>query len=387
MKIAFLTWEYPSKEMGGSGVYAKNITEGLAKNGHKVYVFTPFGYSRDVNNLKHIHVPYLNIKILKLITFWINLLFTLLLVSRKIKGFDIIHVNGYVDFLLFKSMFPSVPRVTTVHHLAIQVLESENPNIIERIKNLGREIGITPILEKFSINRSDSIIAVSHDTKINIIKRYKVPSNKIVKIYNGIEWKPYKETKRNKDRKSKIMNLLFLGRLERRKGLGFLLETMKYLKHSKRFSFQLNVVGSGNANYYKKLSKKLNINKMVNFKGFLKEKDLEEIFNYSDIFILPSKIEGFGLVILEAINKGLPVICTNRGGMVEIVKDYNMGYIIEYGDEKELAETIIDVSKKIMDGKLPISNIAKIEEKYNWNKNVKNLVKEYKKIISKKALK
>jgi len=80
---------------------------------------------------------------------------------------------------------------------------------------------------------------------------------------------------------------------------------------------------------------------MVKIKGYP-----EEIFDHSNIFILPSKVEGFGLVVLEAINNGLPVICTNNGGMVEIAQDYSNGFIIEYGNIKQLAKTIIEVSKK-----------------------------------------
>lgn len=384
MKIAFLTWEYPSKEMGGSGVYAKNITEGLAKNGHEVYVFTPIRSSSSLKNIKHVHVSYLNMKSLRLITFWTSVLFTLLLVNKKIKGFDIIHVNGYVDFFIFKFILPKIPRVITVHHLAIQVLESEQPNILERIKNLGGEIGLTPILEKISIRRADIIIVVSNNTKMNLIKKYKIPASKVVRIYNGINWNPYKRSKNTNNRKIGVINLLFLGRLEKRKGIEFLLKTMEYLKNLRELHFKLNIVGSGDIDYYRKLTNKLNINKMVEFKGYLGEKNLEAIFDCSDIFILPSKIEGFGLVILEAINKGLPVICTNKGGMIEIVKDYNRGFIIEYGNTKQLARTIIEVSEKIKEKKLSVPDIEKMKQRYNWNTNVMNLIKLYKKMILKK---
>lgn len=387
MKIAFLTWEYPPKISGGGGRYAEEVTERLAKSGHRVFVFSPNKVESRFSNLTHVQVPIINLPFLRLITFWLNLAFIFKFMDLRV-GFDLIHVNEYVDFLLLKFLTKELPRVLTVHHLASEVVEVLKPPIIRRLKNLGSEIGIAPLLEKTSIRRADHIITVSENTRKSLIKRYNVSLGKVERIYNGFNWDVSKvctqDKKDEQEPNDDKINILFVGRLEERKGLNFLLESLSLAKETCNFKFQFIAAGRGNLKKFNTVTKQLNLSDEVEFRGFVDEGELEKLYRTADIFVLPSKVEGFGLVLLEAIQRGLPVICTNEGGMPELIKYYNRGNIIRYGDKERLVSTILEIIELIREKKLPQPNIEKIKEKFNWKRNVKEVINVYKNMMHKK---
>lgn len=389
MKIAFLTWEYPPNIAGGAGIVAKNIVSQLSKLGHKVFVFVPkledsFESHNSIKNtnIKILKVPLLRFFKLKIISYAFNLNLWYLFFKVKYNGFDVVISNGYVDFLLSKLCTNKSVRVAIVHHLCIDVRRSLKPKIIDSLSNMGNEENFTIVMEKIIIKKADYIFTVSNTTKNKLKEEYNVNNIKIFVFPNGIKWRNIKDLRLNKKNKDKL-KLLFIGRLEERKGLLFLINSLAIYKKKFKEKFILNIIGRGDNRKYKDVVKKLNLEEEIIFKGYLSDEELNNYYRSSDIFIIPSQLEGFGLTILEAIQFGIPVIGTNRGAIPEVLKDYNRGFLVDYGDYTRLSDTINSVNVEIKNNTLKKPNIEYFRKKYDWHETAVKMSLTLKKMITK----
>jgi glycosyltransferase involved in cell wall biosynthesis len=374
MKIAFLTWGYPPNIAGGAGIVAENIVSQLSQLDHKIFIFIPkLGNKSKLNNsiknknIKIIKVPLFKYFKLKIISYAFNLNLWYLFFKVKYNGFDVVISNGYVDFLLSNLFTNKSVRVAIVHHLCIDVRRLLKPKIIDSLSNIGNEENFAIIMEKIIVKKADYIFTVSNATKNKLKEEYNVNNNKIFVFPNGIKWRNIKDLRLNKKDKDRL-KLLFVGRLEERKGLLFLINSLAIYKVKFKEKFILNIVGKGDSKKYKDVVKKLNLEEGIIFKEYISDEELNNYYCNSDIFIIPSQMEGFGLTILEAIQFGIPIIGTNRGSIPEILKDYNRGFLVDYGDCEYLANTINKVHLKIKDNTLKKPNIEYFVEKYNWRK-------------------
>ncbi|MCD6563419.1 MAG: glycosyltransferase family 4 protein [Thermoproteales archaeon] len=120
--------------------------------------------------------------------------------------------------------------------------------------------------------------------------------------------------------------------------------------------------------------------------GKIKDKELPAVYNNADLFVLPSLYgESFGIVVLEAMASGVPVIVSNIGGLKEIVNNPVDGILLEKNDPKEIYEKIMMLYKN-PDLRRYLSKNArrKVEEKYDWNKIICNIEKLYMEILEEK---
>lgn len=182
-------------------------------------------------------------------------------------------------------------------------------------------------------------------------------------------------------------NLLFVGRLEKVKGIEALIEAMAFI--IKMFpQTTLTVIGEGqNKENLLNLSKDLHLEKHIHFVGWVKDKGLDIYYKKASIVVFPSVgPEIFGLVILEAMSAGRPVIGTSVGGIPEIITDGVNGYLVEPGSAEQIAEKVIklfsdeDLLKEF--GK----NARKQAEEYTIEKYAKNIEKIYKDLLYKYKL-
>ncbi|OKY78355.1 MAG: Glycosyltransferase, RfaG family [Candidatus Methanohalarchaeum thermophilum] len=225
-------------------------------------------------------------------------------------------------------------------------------------------------IEKNYIKTVDNYIFNSKSTK-KTVQNIKKDIKKDVIAYPGKDNFNY-ETKYHMTREK--IKLLFVGNILPHKCLDILIKSLGLLD----IPIELNIVGKKLDKKYMELlikkTQKLGINNKVDFLGYLNKKELKEQYIDNDILILPSKFEGYGLVVVEAMGFGNPVIATNRGGPTELIEDKENGYLVEPNNPKKISNYI----SKFYEDKEKIKNFGKTsKEKFKrlttWNKSLSNI--------------
>jgi glycogen(starch) synthase len=193
-------------------------------------------------------------------------------------------------------------------------------------------------IEKEGLEEADVILAVSKWTKTILINRYKIPSNRIRTVHNGILFKPKASTSALPSIGSHVVT--FLGRLTYQKGpLYFVEAAQKVLQKFPDAHFI--VVGSGDL-FPKVIERvaELKLSSRFHFTGFLKGENVDKIWSTSSVYVMPSVSEPFGITPLEAIQAGVPVIVSNQSGVSEVMPH---AIKVDFWNTDELANAICNV--------------------------------------------
>lgn len=245
------------------------------------------------------------------------------------------------------------------------------------------------ITNKFFTKFNEYLIAVSSSVKDQLIDHEGINKNKVKLIYTGIdleEWnKSIPLSFRDEFNISKDEILITtVARFSKEKGHDFLIDSIKHFKdyikmQNLEFPFKFVLVGEGELfDDIIDEAKSLHISDDIIFTGY--RRDIENILKSSDIFVLPSNNEAFGLSILEAMAAGLPVITTDSGGTREIINEkLDNGILIEYGDKQKLAEGLVSLIKDEKLKKQYILNGYKaLREHFNLEKTIEETYNLYK---------
>lgn len=246
------------------------------------------------------------------------------------------------------------------------------------------------------MKRAEKIIVSSRDYAENsqladIAKNY---PEKIKAIPFGVETDIFHpKIKNNTDKAAAIVNfvtrrfikrgqhtLLFVGGLDQAhyfKGLNILFQAMTKVSNP----ISLNIIGSGELQeHYEEEVKKLDLNQKVHFLGRVSEEDLIRQYQSADMLVLPSinNHEAFGLVLIEAMACGLPVIASNLAGVRSVFQDGQQGYLCEPGNVDDLAEKIEKLSQneKIRQ-EMSKASRKLAEDKYAWEKIADQILDEF----------
>lgn len=286
----------------------------------------------------------------------------------RVEKIDIIHANWLIPqglaAVIYKKIFNKKAKIIcTVHGSDIN---SFNGLFSRKIK-------------KIILKNIDYIIAVSFDLKNQI----NLPDKTTV-ISPGLNLKKFKPAPPSPQLKQQlnITNkcLLFVGRLVPSKGVEYLIKAL--VPVSKVYpDLKLLIIGDGpEAARLKKLTLKLNLKNNIKFLGSQNNQDLPTYYNLADIFIGPSLQEGFGIVFLEALACGTPIIASEVGGIKDIIKANQNGLLIKPADWKELAQKIIELlADKGKSTKLSQTG-QKFVQQFSWENNLKKHLQIYQKI-------
>lgn len=223
---------------------------------------------------------------------------------------------------------------------------------------------------KFSLKNCDFCTVNSQATRKEVLKIFPIENIKIVPMGIDLQKFSSKEDSDEIKRRYNIQGsfLLFVGSLRKEKGIKYLIQAM--VKVLKRFSnSKLLIIGNGQ---YREdlevLTRQLNLEKNIIFAGNIVNSELPKFYSAADITILPSaKYEGFGLVLIEALGVGTPVIGTNIGGIPDIIKNEITGLLVKPKDYLSLSNTII----RLLDDKPLREEIARngqeyVKERFSW---------------------
>ena len=223
------------------------------------------------------------------------------------------------------------------------------------------------LMIKYILKNADKVISVSNSLK-NILSKYKCDIEVLPNMVDCNKFSPKENLLNNKSNKDEF-TFLSLCYLNKNKGIDILIRAFeKYLKKS---NVKLVIGGDGpEKGPLIKLVKSLNISDKVEFKGALSREKVYEEINNCDAFILPSRFETFGVVLIEALSNGKPVISTKNGGANEIITKEN-GLLIDIDNVDQLGNAMICIIKNY--------------EKYNKEKIRENCINTYdKKVIIEK---
>lgn len=380
MKILMITPDYPPNLFGGIGTFVDDLVSTLKDRDCEITLlvarlgrFEEYSYVKE-ERLTVINVPIQqeNNDLAHILEFGLNnlnkqLLEFILTEIPEIESFDAIHVHNHfhaTTAVTLKGKF-NLPIVTTIHSMV-----SPPEEYLDSIK-------------RHLILNSDSVITVSKYIRDIVIRRYKIADEKKVSIiYSGIMNYSMKESlKRAMYPNGENFNIIFCGRLNFVKGCIDLIYAMHIvsLKYP-HIPVKLSIIGDGSLK--KELEKQvdnLKLNNHISFLGFLKPKEVRKKLRQSRLQVIPSLNEGLGLVALEAMSEGIPVISTNVGGLAEFVTDGITGVVIQPNRPEELAENIIKIiTDKKLSSKLALNGLMLIEKKFNWAVSVNEVLNIYK---------
>jgi len=146
----------------------------------------------------------------------------------------------------------------------------------------------------------------------------------------------------------------------------------------------LLVVGKGDQNKARTLAISMGILDNVFFTGFVDETTLKKCYALCDVYVVPSRLEGFGLTVLEAMAASKPVVATNVGAIPEIMKDKENGILVEPNDINSMSNAIYTILQSWMLAKnVGEDNIHFMKDKFNWEKNAKETDKLYMQLAGK----
>lgn len=260
-----------------------------------------------------------------------------------LKDFEIIHAHYAVPQGLLGLLLKYAkrrPLVITVHGSDMTVL-AKSPVF-------------GPVL-RFTLYKADRIIAVSEFLK-DRVESIGVPKEKVEVIYGGT---PMPENGGPFDFAGRVV--LFIGNLVPQKGVDTLISAFKKIDID---DLGLFIVGSGPEGQRLKAMS----NGLDNIKFLGMRNGLKEILTKSDVLVLPSREEGFGLVLLEAMALGTPVVATNTGGIPEIVENGASGILVEKESSSELADAIVRVLEDEDLRKTLIENGKNRAKRFTWEK-------------------
>lgn len=244
------------------------------------------------------------------------------------EDFDIIHAHDWLTYPAGIAAKESSGKPLVVHMHATELDRTgENYN------------DIVFAMEKEGMEAADQVITVSDLTRKTVINRYGIDPGKVVTVHNAIEASTLKEIEAIKHNlKEKIVT--FLGRITFQKGPEYFIEAAhKILQRDRNIRF----VMAGSGDMLNKMIERvaaLGIADRFHFTGFLKGEAVDKMFALSDVFVMPSVSEPFGLVPLEAMRINVPVVISKQSGVAEILKH---ALKIDFWDVEGMADAIYGI--------------------------------------------
>lgn len=372
MKIVIVC--YPT--FGGSGVVATELGLDLSKKGHEIHFIT---YQQPVRiqnltpniHFHEVHVP--DYDLFKYQPYELALSSKIVDVVKKHK-IDVLHVHyaiphAYAAYMGKKMLADDgihIPMITTLHGTDITL------------------VGSHPFYKKavqFSINHSEYVTAVSHSLKTDTERLFGIEKD-IEVIPNFIDLNKFK-FKDVPCEKGQIApdDQLIITHISNFRPLKRVIDILKVFKKvNEKLNVKLLMVGDGPEKVRAvRYSKANGLDTSVLFLGMSNE--IDEILCFTDLFILPSEQESFGLAALEAMAHGVPVVCSDVGGLPEVVEDGFSGYLCPVGDIGTMTERSIYILEDPERHKQFKRQAYQSSQKYDINKIVSHYESLYQKAL------
>jgi N-acetyl-alpha-D-glucosaminyl L-malate synthase BshA len=334
MKIGIVC--YPT--FGGSGVVATELGKGLASKGHEVHFITYNKPARLDFFLENLYYHEVSISQYPLFDFppYESALASKLVDVVRFEKLDVLHVHyaiphasaAYLAKQILKTYGINIPVVTTLHGTDITLV--------------GKDKTFKPVVT-FSINESDGVTTVSENLKSQTLESFDITRD-IKVIPNFIDLTRFVSKNREHFKKAIAPGneriLVHTSNFRKVKNTQDVVRIFHQV--SQTIPSKLLMVGDGpERSNAEELSRQLGISNSVRFLG--KQDAVEEILSVSDLFLMPSSSESFGLAALEAMACRVPIISTNIGGLPELNEQGVTGFLSNVGDINEMSKHAIHI--------------------------------------------
>ncbi|HPG29611.1 MAG TPA: glycosyltransferase family 4 protein [bacterium] len=357
---------YPAS--GGAEDLNKSVTEKLSKRGYNFSVFStrlkdhianlnfiPSAADHEYDDKNNIR-RFKTIKIPKTVY---HIIPGFLTAGMSLKNIDLIHSW---TMMYFPAISGLLLKLLKNKPLILNPIVDEN-NLIHR-KLYSDTFG------KLTVSRADCISVLTRYS-IEVLNKYGFKFKNYEIIPAGVDISEFNESlEKSGFINNNKFNLLFAGRLARGKGIDVLLKSMKILD-SEKIQIHLNIAGPdfGDFQRLKKMSEELGLIDNITFCGKLDRIELVKLFKSSNAFILPSRYEAFGIVLIEAMAAGIPVIGSNISAIPFVIDNEKTGLLFEPDNSQELADKIkLLINRPDIVSTLVDNAAAKVEREYNWEK-------------------
>ena len=364
--IVMLSWEFPPAVIGGLGQHVWQLSRQLAKAGHDVSVVTPHSLgapeTETVEGIKVYRAKEVDVSYDDFHLFVAQTNMNLVERVRNISSHNkvtIIHAHdwlvGFAARALQNSM--KLPIVSTIHALEEGRSNLESPMQIQTAK-----------WEELLIQHSDVLIVCSMYMKKVVEKRIR-GEKKVYIIPNGADLSD-EESSSVQDfinRRSFSHLVLFLGRMVPEKGITTLIDAAKKI-HETYPECLFILAGKGPyLSDYKALVRKEGLEKHMLFIGYVNEREKATLLKRCDMLVVPSNYEPFGIVAIEGMAAGKPVIAARTGGLSSIINDGETGILFEPENVSDLSEKISTlIEDPTLCEKLGEKASYEVKQKYNW---------------------
>ncbi|MCK4818093.1 glycosyltransferase family 4 protein, partial [bacterium] len=343
---------------GGVGSMRKSLGIFLSHQGFNVtYTFPSRGFHEmlrsknlhlmevdGINALKAKSVPYIHL---------IEHFVAYFPIRKLLKQFDIYQALGGSNFPALPFVLGNKPFVcwvaTTIEDEDRLIFDNFNPfESFTRSLLYGLYYIFKPLFYKFEghiYKKASKIIALSNYTASLIQKQFKISEEKIVVIPFPVDTAKFKPND-NSDRSIEDDFIIMVGRItDPRKNIRLLLDSFSIIK--KQFpEIELIIIGDNRqSSQVEKLCDKLGIRESIRFLGTLPNEETIKYFTHAKVSILPSYQEGLGIVVLESMACGTPVVSTKCGGPEELIINGENGYLVENNNPVDLAGAVCEILK------------------------------------------
>jgi len=367
MKIGIVC--YPT--FGGSGVVATELGLELANRGHEVHFIT---YERPVrlegyrdNVFYHEVLPF-KYSLFKYTPYETTLAGKMVDVTLN-EGLDVMHVHyaiphasvAYLAKCILQSKGITIPIITTLHGTDITLV--------------GKDPALKAVVE-FSINNSDAVTSVSNFLKKATYDNFDI-AKEIDVVYNFIDFDKFKKSDKDHfklaiapDNEKILTHVSNFRSVKRAEDALYVFE-----KVIEQIPSKLLMIGDGPERAkLEVICRERGLCDQIRFLG--KQGAIDQLLSVSDLFLLPSSNESFGLAALEALSLGVPVISSNAGGIPEVNKDGYTGYLCDVGDVAAMSDRAIG----LLSDEALLAKFSKQAYEHSKTFDVKNIVAQYEKI-------
>jgi glycogen synthase len=385
MRILLLSREYPPHVYGGAGVVVDHLSRALARRAAvevrcfgeqalaepdlRVRGYAP--WERLAGGPEAAYAPAL------------EALSVGLAMARDPVAADVVHTHTwYVGFggMLVQAIH-DVPLVVTLH--------SMEPLRPWKADQLGTGYAVSSWAERLAVERAERVIAVSAQMRGDILTHFRVDPERVVVIHNGVDAEAFRRTERREALARHGVRepyVLFVGRISEQKGIFPLLEAARALPDD--VSLVLCASSPDTPELLSRLEAAVAGRPRIRWiNAMLPVAEVVELYSHAAVFVCPSIYEPFGLINLEAMACGTPVVATRVGGIPEVVVDGETGWLVPPGDEAALARALRGaLADPALARRMGEAGRRRVEAHFSWDRIAERTLAVYRDAIAAKAV-